>query len=545
MEDAAKLDPTSIEFCERRIEQLKSQKRKLEMTTTENFAEQADPKGGKKRCKEVKSLLERKVKNPETRQADQEDARKHAKQIGSLEKVIKFMEKRREYIIIAAERSISVEAAQELAEQEEELKDEEQPGGEWMQEYTRVQDLNAATDNLPTLTDGHKDPATVAAVLDPDDKSKIINVAKSVVKVSFPPPNRGREYLDQWYTGIIISWDVPNKTAMILSGGCLDRDIDDKSKRKIFVHYPYMEDDGLIEAKLLFFSTFYQLSLLEVAFQGMLLDVPTQIPHFGSTHPKRGDEVFSLGRDQWRRTDENRGPRRPIHGGRTPAWKRGPAICRGVRAKQGMASAIARHNRSSAPGRDKDLSLVVRRGTIVKDGCLIGLRQGYLFLDYELPGGGTGGPVVDHQGDVVGMVMACDDYIAIILPISIVLSCFRMWTDFRRIARPLLGMSCRNAEALDSRSGDIRFDALVVTKVDPTSAAWKQGIRSGNLIVSFDEQAPKPLPEFEVFLLSLGSKNLHGTHTEVDFKLEVQDPDNVQRSITLHVPFPDVANVLG
>ena len=27
----------------------------------------------------------------------------------------------------------------------------------------------------------------------------------------------------------------------------------------------------------------------------------------------------------------------------------GPAICRGVRAKQGMASAIARHNRSSAP----------------------------------------------------------------------------------------------------------------------------------------------------------------------------------------------------
>lgn len=99
-----------------------------------------------------------------------------------------------------------------------------------------------------------------------------------------------------------------------------------------------------------------------------------------------------------------------------------------------MASAIARHNRSSAPGRDKDLSLVVRRGTIVKDGCLIGLRQGYLFLDYELPGGGTGGPVVDHQGDVVGMVMACDDYIAIILPISIVLSCFRMWTDFRFVS---------------------------------------------------------------------------------------------------------------
>ena len=38
-------------------------------------------------------------------------------------------------------------------------------------------------------------------------------------------------------------------------------------------------------------------------------------------------------------------------------------------------------------------------------------------------------------------------------------------TYFRRIARPLLGMSCRNEEPLDSRSGDIRFDALVVTEV--------------------------------------------------------------------------------
>lgn len=265
-------------------------------------------------------------------------------------------------------------------EQEEKLKHKEQPAGEKSTEstttedspeYTRVQDLNAATDNLPTLTYGHKDPATVAAVLDPDDKSKLINVAKSVVKVSFPPPNRGREYLDRWYTGIIIRWDVHNKTAMIISGGCFDRDIDDKSKSKIFVHYPYMEDDGLIEAKLLFFSAFYQLSLLEVAFQGVLLDVPTQIPTFGSTQPKCGDEVFSL-------------------------------------------------------GRDKDLSLVVRHGTIMKEGCLIELRQGYLFLDYELPEGGTGGPAVDHQGDVVGLVMDCDDDRAIILPISVVLSCFHM-----------------------------------------------------------------------------------------------------------------------
>ena len=40
--------------------------------------------------------------------------------------------------------------------------------------------------------------------------------------------------------------------------------------------------------------------------------------------------------------------------------------------------------------------------------------------------GGIGGPAVDHQGDVVGIVMDCDDDIAIILPISIVLSCLAL-----------------------------------------------------------------------------------------------------------------------
>ena len=48
--------------------------------------------------------------------------------------------------------------------------------------------------------------------------------------------------------------------------------------------------------------------------------------------------------------------------------------------------------------------------------------------------GGIGGPAVDHQGDVVGIVMDCDDDIAIILPISIVLSCFRMWTNCRFVS---------------------------------------------------------------------------------------------------------------
>lgn len=99
---------------------------------------------------------------------------------------------------------------------------------------------------------------------------------------------------------------------------------------QIFVRWQYKEDDGLIEAKLLFFSNYYHLSLLEVAFQGTLLDIPTQIPHFCLSPPKLGDEVFAL-------------------------------------------------------GRDKDLSLAVRRGTIMQEQGFRALRQGYLFVGYELP----------------------------------------------------------------------------------------------------------------------------------------------------------------
>nr|XP_034602977.1 protease Do-like 1, chloroplastic isoform X2 [Setaria viridis] len=200
---------------------------------------------------------------------------------------------------------------------------------------------------------------------------------------------------------------MDKNTARILTCGCFGHDVDDDSKRKIFVHWPYKEDDGLIEAKLLFFSKFYQLSLLEVAFQGTLLDLPTQIPPFGLSPPEHGDEVFAL-------------------------------------------------------GRDKDLSLVVRRGTISQGRPLHALRQGYLFVDYELPECNTGGPMVDHDGNVVGLSIPCDEGISVILPISTALSCLNMWTEFGRIARPLLGMSFRNVEVLDDLSGDIKFDGLVV-----------------------------------------------------------------------------------
>jgi hypothetical protein len=91
MGDTAKLNLTSIKFCERRIRQLKSQKEELEQTMAKNLVTQAIPKRGKKHRKVVHDLEMRKEL---VEQADLEVAKKHAMKIDSLEETIKFMKKR-------------------------------------------------------------------------------------------------------------------------------------------------------------------------------------------------------------------------------------------------------------------------------------------------------------------------------------------------------------------------------------------------------------------------------------------------------------------
>lgn len=197
MGGTTKLDLSRIEYCERRIKDLRSQKRKLETMMTKIFTELADPKGRKKSCKEIESL-KRKLKWPETpkelaQQADLVDAKRHLEEIYTLQETIKFMEKKKKCIIMAGERSISLEAAQQLVEQDAKLKDEKkrqkvlgkklvaQPTGEdsaeasppppppvhryrpcpvgcdaeeyneWLEEYHRVEELNGLIFSIALL----------------------------------------------------------------------------------------------------------------------------------------------------------------------------------------------------------------------------------------------------------------------------------------------------------------------------------------------------------------------------------------------------------
>ncbi|TVU17343.1 hypothetical protein EJB05_33368, partial [Eragrostis curvula] len=173
--------------------------------------------------------------------------------------------------------------------------------------------------------------------------------------------------------------------------------------------------------------------------------------------------------------------------------------------------------------RDKDLYLRLVHGTILRRE-----EKHLLVLNCTLPPCSSGGPVIDHSGDLIGVSSN-----RAVCSISTVLTCIEMWTRFRCILRPMLGMCLSTVELLDIVQLDklwCKYDirnGFIVDEVTPDSSAEKLGIKEGDL---------------EDFFLSIGLNFLRGVDTINDFKLEVRDlQGEVKRFISLPVQFPDAS----
>lgn len=94
--------------------------------------------------------------------------------------------------------------------------------------------------------------------------------------------------------------------------------------------------------------------------------------------------------------------------------------------------------------RDGQASLRVRRGNVewLEESNILG-RDYYMFLSCDLPEGGTGGMVIDHNGDVRGMAVYWNPDPAVI-SISTIVTCVDMFMQFNHIARVVLGISVRS-----------------------------------------------------------------------------------------------------
>ncbi|KAL6897911.1 hypothetical protein ACP4OV_006870 [Aristida adscensionis] len=311
----------------------------------------------------------------------------------------------------------------------------------WIRDYVNFGKPNAPWDNRPTVREGRKDPAAIAtAVVNPQHKKMLLRVADAVVNISyasvaFYEPERYRcRGPNDYSTGLIIKWDEARKKAWIPTcDNLVNREED--TKRKAQVRWAYMEDK-ILDAELLFFSKHYIVALLEIP-----MDVKVDIPTFGS-YPKYGHEVFGL-------------------------------------------------------ALDKELTLMARRGTVTRQQECIHLCHHHLIVDFELPHCGAGGPVIDRNGDVVGVSFHYDDGSSGIVSITTALACVDMWTNHSTYCSPMLGMAFKNVNFLDEPNSTGICD-FIVDEIETNSTAWELGIRRGD-VISFDGHCYTPLPKFEDF----------------------------------------------
>ncbi len=114
--------------------------------------------------------------------------------------------------------------------------------------------------------------------------------------------------------------------------------------------------------------------------------------------------------------------------------------------------------------------------------------EGVIQTDAAINPGNSGGPLINSQGEVIGVNFATTsgvDNISFALPINKVKSRLEEYRTYGKFIRPFLGVSYQmisEYEALYYK--DVVPGALVV-RIDPVSPAYTAGIRRGDFITEF------------------------------------------------------------
>lgn len=271
-------------------------------------------------------------------------------------------------------------------------------------------------------------------------------------------------------TGIIIEYDDVGKCAKILSSSCIMCTKEGKLRhpnQKVSVQ---LSKDTFVEARVIFFNAHYGISLLVVT-----TGFPLVAASLGS-RPCYGQDVSVLYRND-------------------------------------------------------NYALVVRQGLIQCFENPFLERNHYMFPSCSSHLTCIGGPVINNNGEVIGLIVK---YIpqAAILSTSIVTKCIHMWNQFGRITHPIHHLELKSVRVLDMvhrdelwASHNIR-SGFIVDQVCPYSIAEKIGLRRGDVIELIDLDYRSTVVELEEFLLSLCwdfmEKKLDSAST-IDIKIRVHD----------------------
>ncbi|URE38485.1 Trypsin [Musa troglodytarum] len=164
-------------------------------------------------------------------------------------------------------------------------------------------------------------------------------------------------------------------------------------------------------------------------------------------------------------------------------------------AKLGSSSKLRPGDWVIALGCPLSLQNTITSG-IVSDLGLGGVRREYLQTDCAINEGNSGGPLVNLDGEVVGvniMKVAAADGLSFAVPIDSVIKIVEQFRKNGRVVRPWLGLKMLDLNEMkiaQFKEKDASFPDVVkgvlVPVVTPGSPADRAGFRPGDVVVEFD-----------------------------------------------------------
>lgn len=150
--------------------------------------------------------------------------------------------------------------------------------------------------------------------------------------------------------------------------------------------------------------------------------------------------------------------------------------------------------------------------------------------DAAINSGNSGGALINAEGKVIGINTlklsgSGVEGIGFAIPINDTISVYEQLISNGKVSRPYIGISGRDITEQLAKANDLS-EGIYVVSVEDFSSAEKAGLKSGDIIISFDGKDVKTMSELNEI------KNSHKIGDEIKIKI-IRDKQEKELTITL------------
>ncbi|CAO2165344.1 unnamed protein product [Urochloa humidicola] len=204
-------------------------------------------------------------------------------------------------------------------------------------------------------------------------------------------------------------------------------------------------------------------------------------------------------------------------------------------------------------GRDENLNMQLSNGIVQYRGPSVYEHHHYMYMDAVVLECTLGGPVIDENGDVMGMASLTANMGFI--PCSVLLKCLHLWKAHKCVPRIQLGMKFapimfQDLIYIEKLSSLCNFEmGLIVIEMAGGSIAEQLDVRYGDIILSVNGKCIANTVELELALLRICEDNLvrgNGIGSYLDLTVDVfytnkqRNPNPVRIELTAIMSDEDV-----